>query len=400
MSSRRTTPPPWRRPAPRTTSGDSACVEYSPDGRTLAVSVAELDEYQGVVVGDKPLQILDAASLETVLGEFRGVGPGGYAGRLWTSAPTEAAGLRPWSGAKVARAIFHSRRWSGTSHDREAPILRVPMPGHNGNVELSPDGQVLYITQRTEPIRAIDVETGRGIASRPVNSGGERGVALALSEDGATLANASVEGIQIRDSKDLSLRITLVGASEGVSTLNFTLDGRRLAAGYSDGNTIVWEPATPKPLQTLRGHAQEVWEGAFSPDGGTYYTVSRDGQLIGWDLAGARGFPPWRGYPTNPHVDNPFRAIPSPDGQTIAYVGYGSPDGRGGAQLRFRDVASGRLTTLRYLPFYGEPNVSWSPDSQLFLTGGGFETFPSLGITQLASSRPGSHPGVNPSASG
>ena len=308
-------------------------VEYSPDGRTLAVSVTEVEDGRLVKVGSKPLQILDAASLEPI-GEFGGLEQGTYVDKMSYSADGTrfaAVQLGVHSNGPVAVLIWDVAR-------PQAPIRRVPMPGFEVNVELSSDGRVLYVTQRVRPIRAIDVRTGREIASQPVDSGGERGVALALSDDGTTIVNASVQGIEIRDARDLRLRTTLAGASEGVSTLAFSNNGERLAAGYADGNIIVWDldapdARPPKPLETLRAHTQAVWEATFAPDDRSLYSVSTDGQLLGWDLAGTRGFPPWRNYPTNPQVDNPDRAIPSPDGKTIAYVGYGSPYGHAGNQL-------------------------------------------------------------------
>ena len=51
------------------------------------------------------------------------------------------------------------------------------------------------------------------------------------------------------------------------TSLAFSPDGKRLAAGGVDGLGHVWDAATGKLLRVLRGHSTNLHSLAFSPDG-------------------------------------------------------------------------------------------------------------------------------------
>ncbi len=111
----------------------------------------------------------------------------------------------------------------------------------------------------------------------------------------------------------------------------------------------MWEVARQRPIRTFRGHSQPVEDLAFASGGRILDTVSADGQLLSWDVAGPGTFPAARQFPDNP--SRTYEAVPSPDGRTVAYVEYWS----GGEQdssskpgtIQFRDLGTGRLTPAR-----------------------------------------------------
>jgi hypothetical protein len=52
--------------------------------------------------------------------------------------------------------------------------------------------------------------------------------------------------------------------------------------GSRDNTAKLWDAETGKEILTLTGHSQEVTIVAFSPDGRSILTGSRDGTLIVW----------------------------------------------------------------------------------------------------------------------
>ncbi len=364
-----------RQRSTRTGIGATA-VAFSPDGRTVAVAGGWFGSEGARTPLPGPLQLLDADTLTTKV-RFGGTRGGTHVADSvdFGADGTRVAGVVHY-GSQVVEAVV----WD--VHRPRSPLVRFAMNGGEGSVQLGPRGERLYLAQRGEPLRLVDTRTGAVLSTRTSRFSGDGVPALALSPDGSLLATSHADGIAVRDARTLTVRFVLSGVVEGVSALAFSRDGTRVAAGHPDGTAVVWDLSRRKPVETLKGHSQEVGALAFSPDGDTLYSVAFDRQLLAWDLTGGRGFPPWRRFSEQPRAQNVFAALPSPDGRSVAYLAHGPAGGT--SQLQFRDLASGRLTPLKQLAQVSPPQPFgvWSPDSQLFVTGGDESELPGQGATR------------------
>jgi eukaryotic-like serine/threonine-protein kinase len=81
---------------------------------------------------------------------------------------------------------------------------------------------------------------------------------------------------------------TFPSESEGIGCLAYSRDGKRLATGGIEGLGEIWDTATGRNVQTLKGHSGSIAAIAFSPDGTRLVTGGADGTLRVWDIAGPK----------------------------------------------------------------------------------------------------------------
>ncbi len=163
----------------------------------------------------------------------------------------------------------------------------------------SPDGQVVAIvyTRMERNIMLYDVATGEHI--RTLVGHTDDVVSLAFSPDSRTLVSGSRSPMR---EKTILLWDIETGSSRVVAdpkwaesqhkfdaitaaSFAFSPDGQTFASGMRQGDIYLWETATGAKKRTLRGHSRWVSHIFFSADGQTLISASNDGTVLIWDLA-------------------------------------------------------------------------------------------------------------------
>ena len=166
----------------------------------------------------------------------------------------------------------------------------------------SPNGRVVAIVGNTRTQQAPKTE--RNIVLRDVETGDHISTlightddveSLAFSPDSRTLASGS----GMRD-KTIRLWDIETGSSKVVtdpswadnarmyarvaSKIAFSPDGQTFASGMKRGDIHLWETATGAKKKTLRGHSRRIAHIFFSADGQMLISVSDDGTMLIWNL--------------------------------------------------------------------------------------------------------------------
>jgi WD40 repeat protein len=89
-----------------------------------------------------------------------------------------------------------------------------------------------------------------------------------------------------RLAREAAVRRTVARHARAVTVLAFTPDGRTGASGSRDETVQLWDVATGQLLRTLTGHRSAITALAFAPDGRTLATGGADGMVLLWDVPG------------------------------------------------------------------------------------------------------------------
>ena len=230
------------------------------------------------------------------------------------------------------------------------PPVRVPTGYGLQRLALSPDGSTLYTTW---PLTAYDVATGKRIWRREEVT--SHYLALDVNAEGTLLALADAETPKdalLVDAADGETVHTLRGHRAGVREIRFSPDGTLVGSVSEDGELIVWDSATGRPLE--RWETFDQWGAGFSPDNDLVYGGGGDSMLRTWDLSAEDTYLQQTTQVGGAEVF--AHAEVSPDGQRVAYRWL---DDHGMGWVRFVDTATGGTTPPARLPAAEDQPWSW-----------------------------------------
>ena len=109
-------------------------------------------------------------------------------------------------------------------------------------------------------------------------------LSTAFSPDGEILAGGSARGtVRLWNAMTGSIRTTLRGHTDSVTSIAFSPDGGLLATASADGTVRLWNPGTGDLHATLSGHTGSVLSVAFSPATSLLASASIDGTVRLWN---------------------------------------------------------------------------------------------------------------------
>jgi RNA polymerase sigma factor (sigma-70 family) len=247
---------------------------------------------------------------------------------------------------------------------------------HGQNVQavvFAPDSKTVVSTGHDHLARQWDVTTGRQVGSFGAQADRDKPYAatrwmhsVAFSPDGKTLATGEhndgwqVATIRLWDVASGAMLKQLQGHTDGVLCLAYSPDGKSLASASKDGTVRVWDVDRGAERLNLTGHDGEVRWVTWSPDGKVLASTGADGAVRLWDADKGTAVHSWKA-----HVGGASAVAFSPDGKRLASSGADKT-------TRLWDLATRQelRKVERDKPVRG---VAFSPDGKLVASGGTWE---------------------------
>ena len=137
---------------------------------------------------------------------------------------------------------------------------------------------------------------------------------VSWSPDGQRIAAGSADRcVRIWNVTTSAVEHLLEGHQDAVRSVAWSPDGRQLASGADDRTVRLWEASSGRELLTLEGHQDAVQSVAWSPDGRHLASGSWDRTVRLWEASNGRKLCTLEG-----HQASVWSVAWSPDGRQLA----------------------------------------------------------------------------------
>jgi WD40 repeat protein len=331
-------------PPLRSAQGSWEGVDFSPDGRTLAIAGGKgRVELWDVSTRKEVRELTDPAAKPLV--RMLSVVRFSPDGRVLAAGPREANHVTLWdtrSGRVIGRPIIVKPRGTGGAQA----------------ISFSPDSKRIAVPGARGKVGIWDVATGRRIG-KPLSIGSADVEEAIFAAGGLTLIasddSGSVSMIDLATRRPT--RPPLSVGSQIAGALDLSPDGRLLVAASDEGSVYVWDTKTGELYGSpLTADTSPVNDVAFSPEGRTLVSGHNRSAVV-WNIGGEQAIGEPLGGPTDLTTDVSF----SPDGRRLV---AGQVDG----DTIVYDTAT-RRPTLRIDGRSTVTAVAFDPDGKLVAVG-------------------------------
>jgi WD40 repeat protein/serine/threonine protein kinase len=294
--------------------------------------------------------------------------------RLWDARLAERNGVLRGHTSFVYGVAFHPdgerlvsagwdstiRVWNATS-GQETAVWHNPVKTTINSISIDPSGKLLASLGRDNAVRLWDMATGKHLHHWTIFSDHWQEGRVKFSPGGNLLAAGSRDGsVHVWDVHSRDTWSVLRGHRENVFAVAFSPDGRRLASAGADldGSIRIWDVAKKEQVRLLPGHVDEIFALAFSPDGKVLASGSKDGTVRLWETTN------WKPSAVLNHGTNVYGVAFTPDGTRLATSCADN-------SIRFWDVATGQeVAELRNHGSYVK-TLAFSPDGSRLASASG-----------------------------
>jgi WD40 repeat protein len=263
------------------TGSDAGAVGFNPTGRK---AVAYSPDGEIIASGDADGHVLLwAADTGDLVGEPFAADAGAV----------HAVAFAPVGGTLAVGGEGGSvSRWDALTGLEVSPRIEVGDPVTA--LAFSPDARHIAVGTDQGDVSLFDAVDGSVIAG-PEGFGRRESdfksvSGVAFSPDGTALAIGAETGELVLVDPESLQEVHEFNTSARVYSPEFSPDGRMLAAGIltrtsGDGEVLLWDVASGRQLDRLKGHTDQVFDVSFSSEGGRLASASADGTVRLWDLA-------------------------------------------------------------------------------------------------------------------
>lgn len=180
-----------------------------------------------------------------------------------------------------------------------------------------------------------------------------------FSPDGRLLAIGDSSGdIRIYEVTNGQQLLGLHGHASWVFSLVFSPEGKILASGSGDFTIKIWDVDTGQCLHTLKDHSNEIWSVAFHLDGVLLASGCDDQTIRLWNVQTGACLRILQG-----HSNWVLSVAFSPDGETLV---SGSEDGT----IKLWNISTGKCLRSFEAHRNGVRSIAFGPDGQMLVSGG------------------------------